>query len=83
MVPNTRTNKPEVLKALLENMPCVALLRNLNKFAYNGLTDGNTETTKTIVAKLKDADFVQKSGIHPSQRGEFHAHLLRWSRHAW
>ena len=65
MVPNTAVNKPEVLKALLENMPCTALLRNLNRFSYNGLTDGNTETTKAIVKKLTDAEFVKKGGVHP------------------
>jgi 60 kDa SS-A/Ro ribonucleoprotein len=65
MVPNTQINKPEVLQALLENMPLTALLRNLNRFSYNGLTDGNTDTVKTIVKRLKDKEYVQKSGIHP------------------
>lgn len=65
MVPNTMVNKKEVLEALLPNMPLVALLRNLNRFAYNDMTDGNTETTKAIVAKLKDKEFIKKSGVHP------------------
>lgn len=65
MVPNTMINKPEVLSALLEGMPCTALLRNLNRFSYNGMTDGNTETVKTICAKLKNKEFVKKGGVHP------------------
>jgi 60 kDa SS-A/Ro ribonucleoprotein len=65
MIPNSNLNKPEVLKALLDNMPLNALLRNLNRFSYNGLTDANTETVKTITRKLKDEEFVAKSGIHP------------------
>lgn len=65
MIPNTQLNKPEVLKALLENMPLTALLRNLNRFSYNGLTDGNTDTVRAITKKLKDEEFVTKSGIHP------------------
>jgi 60 kDa SS-A/Ro ribonucleoprotein len=65
MIPNSNLNKPEVLKALLENMPLNALLRNLNRFSYNGLTDSNNETVKTITSKLKNEEFVKKSGIHP------------------
>lgn len=65
MIPNSNLTKPEVLKALLENMPLTALVRNLNRFSYNGLTEGNTETVKKIVAKLKDKEYVKKSGIHP------------------
>lgn len=65
MIPNSNLNKPEILKALLENMPLTALLRNLNRFSYNGLTEGNTATVKTIVAKLTDPELVEKSGMHP------------------
>lgn len=65
MVPTEQLNDKEVLKALLPNMPLVALIRNLNRFSYNGLTDGNTETTKLIVSKLTNAELVKKTGIHP------------------
>jgi 60 kDa SS-A/Ro ribonucleoprotein len=58
-------NDKEVLKALLPNMPLNALVRNLNRFAKAGLTEGNSETTKAIVAKLTDAEYVKKSGMHP------------------
>lgn len=65
MIPNESLNKTEVLKALLENMPLTALIRNLNRFSYNGLTDSNNETVKKIVSKLTNKENVKKSGIHP------------------
>jgi 60 kDa SS-A/Ro ribonucleoprotein len=65
MVPQEKLNTKEVLLALLENMPLTALIRNLNRFSYNDLTEGNTPTVKTIVSKLTDKENVQKSGIHP------------------
>lgn len=65
MVPNKQLNNPEVLKALLENMPTTALLRNLNRFSYNGLTESNNSTVKNIVNKFTDKVAVAGSGIHP------------------
>lgn len=65
MVPTEMLNNTEVLKALLDNMPLTALIRNLNRFAYNGLTSSNNETTKKIVARLRDIEAVKKSGLHP------------------
>lgn len=65
MVPNELLNNTEILKALLEHMPMTALIRNLNRFSYNGLTDSNNETVKKIVSKLTNKEYVQKSGIHP------------------
>lgn len=65
MVPNEKLNDATVLTALLQKMPLTALIRNLNRFSYNGLTETNNETVKTIVNKLTDADAVAKSGIHP------------------
>lgn len=65
MVPTESLNSPEVLAYLLDNMPLNALVRNLNRFAYNGLTKGNTATTKAIVAKLTNYAFVEKAGMHP------------------
>src|ERR1700677_287258 len=65
MVPTENLNDVDVLSYLLDNMPLNALVRNLNRFAYNDLTDGNTAITKRIVAKLTDAEFVAKGGMHP------------------
>lgn len=65
MVPTENLNDTEVLSYLLGNMPLNALVRNLNRFAYNGMTKGQTATTKAIVAKLTDEAFVAKAGMHP------------------
>ncbi len=65
MVPTESLNDEDVLTALLPNMPLIALMRNLNRFSYNGMTKGNTTTTKAIVNKLTDGEFVAKSGVHP------------------
>lgn len=65
MIPTAALNDEKVLLALLPNMPLTALIRNLNRFAYNDLTGSNNSTTKTIVAKLTDAEAVKKAGIHP------------------
>jgi 60 kDa SS-A/Ro ribonucleoprotein len=65
MIPTEMLNDKKVLKALVETMPLTALIRNLNRFSYNGLTDGNTATTKKIVAKLTNKELVVKAGVHP------------------
>lgn len=64
MVPTEKLNDSTVLGALLQNMPLHALLRNLNRFSYNDMTNGVSETVKTITAKLSK-DNVVKSGLHP------------------
>jgi len=63
MIPNEQLNTPAILDALLVNMPVFALLRNLNRFASNGMTVGNSETTKAIVNKLS-AENIKKSKVH-------------------
>lgn len=65
MVPTEALNHKRVLTALLENMPLVALVRNLNRFAIAGLTDGPTEVTRAIIAKLTDKDLIKKTAMHP------------------
>lgn len=64
MVPTSQLNDAEVLKALLPNMQLTALVRNLNRFAKAELTKGNSATTKAIVAKLTNPEFVG-SNMHP------------------
>lgn len=65
MIPTSELNDKDVLVALLDNMPLVATIRNLNRFATAELTVGNSETTKKIVAKLTNEEQIKKSGIHP------------------
>jgi 60 kDa SS-A/Ro ribonucleoprotein len=64
MIPTQFLNEPVVLTTLLEKMPTVAMIRNLNRFSKAGMTNGLTDTTKTILSKLtKEA--IQGCGIHP------------------
>lgn len=65
MIPTDKLNNSEILTALLEKMPVHALIRNLNRFSYNGMTNGITETVKTIVSKLTNEDLVKKARVHP------------------
>lgn len=65
MVPTDKLNNSKILTALLESMPLIALMRNLNRFAMAGLTQGNSEVTKTIVARLTDKVKVAETGPHP------------------
>lgn len=65
MIPTEKLNSKKVLSALLDKMPLTALIRNLNRFSYNGMTESNNETVKKIVSKLTNELEVAKSGIHP------------------
>lgn len=69
MIPNEHLNDKLVLKALLENMPYTALLRNLNRFAWNKIDH------KLIVPKVKKADahpvnIINSMFTYQSGRGE-------------
>lgn len=65
MIPTEALNDKAVLTALVDNMPLIALMRNLNRFAYNDLTDTNNDLVKKIVAKLTSVENVKGSGVHP------------------
>lgn len=66
MVPTEMLNKAEVLEALLTDMPVMATVRNLNRFAKAGMTKTNLDaTTKLITARIQDKEKLKKSGIHP------------------
>lgn len=67
MVPTEKLNEPKVLHALVKKMPVLALMRNLNRFAYTGLTtitstNYSGAVVRSIIETLKTSD---KSGIHP------------------
>ena len=54
MVPTEKLNSKEVLLALLPGMPFTAMLRNLNRYAYNGITETrHSPATEMILRKLK------------------------------
>lgn len=58
-------NDPEVWEALLPSMPLGALVRNLGKMTSVGLLKPLSAAAKTVAEKLRDADYVRKSGLHP------------------
>lgn len=65
MVPTERLNNATILTALLEKMPITALIRNLNRFAWNNMTKGQTDTTTKIVDRLTDEAIIKKDNLHP------------------
>ena len=65
MIPTEQLNNSEVLISLLSEMPPTALMRNLNRYAYNGLTDGNNVCVGQICAKLRDLDKLKLNKVHP------------------
>lgn len=65
MIPTDKLNNEQILRELLKYMPLTALVRNLNRFAYNGMTVGNNDVVKQISQKLRDKEYVTKSKIHP------------------
>jgi 60 kDa SS-A/Ro ribonucleoprotein len=68
MVPTELLNSKEVWTALLENMPVMAMIRNLGKMTSIGLVDTNLSSeTNHIYNKLTDAETIEKSRIHPMQ----------------
>lgn len=66
MVPTEQLSDKDVLLALLANMPVMALIRNLNRFAKAGLTATPlSEATKIIVSKLRNEELIKKANLHP------------------
>lgn len=54
MIPTSELNNPTVLTGLLNYMPIHALIRNLSRFAWTGLTNNYGSVTETIVSRLKE-----------------------------
>lgn len=66
MIPTAFLKDVDVQMALLQNMPVMATIRNLNRFAASGLTASNlSEASKIIKARLTNQQEITKSGIHP------------------
>lgn len=65
MIPTEKLNNALVLDALLPNMPLTATIRNLNRFANSGLTEGNSKAARLIEARLTDKEVLKKAHMHP------------------
>ena len=66
MVPNEFKDKPDIWEALLENMPMIAMVRNLGKMSSVGLLKPLGDHTQIVLNKLSE-DHILKSKIHPIQ----------------
>lgn len=66
-VPTEQLNSIAVWEALLQNMPLTASIRNLAKMTAIGLIKPLSAASKLITKRLKDAEYLRKSRIHPMQ----------------
>lgn len=66
-VPTEKLNDVAVWEALLEKMPLNATIRNLGKMTSIGLLKPLGAATKKVMARLKDAEYLRKSRVHPMQ----------------
>lgn len=65
MVPTTLHGSPLVWRALLEQMPMTAMLRNLGRLTTLGVLAQGSEGTALVVSRLADADRLAKARVHP------------------
>lgn len=66
--PTELKNRPEVWEAALDDLPLMALIRNLNKLTALGvIKEDSWEKIDMVVNKLTDQDYIKKSKIHPIQ----------------
>lgn len=66
-VPTEKLNSVEVWEALLQNMPLTAMIRNLAKMTAIGLVKPMSAAQKLVTKRLKDAEYLRKSRVHPMQ----------------
>ncbi len=66
-LPTQALNSVEVWDALLTKMPATAMIRNLAKMTAVGLIKPLSKASKSVVAKLKDTEWLKKSRCHPMQ----------------
>lgn len=64
MIPNEYKDKPYIWEALLENMPVMAMVRNLGKMSAVGLLKPLSDGARKVTEKL-NPEAIQKSLIHP------------------
>jgi 60 kDa SS-A/Ro ribonucleoprotein len=65
MISNAFLKDKKVWAALLENMPATAMVRNLGKMSEVGLLTALSATSKDIVDRLHNPDYIKKSRLHP------------------
>lgn len=64
-IPTTWLNDSDVWAALLNCMPCTALLRNLGKMSAVGLVKPLSDASKTICGRLHETEYLKRARVHP------------------
>ncbi len=64
-IPTEKLNSLPVWEALLDRMPMTAMIRNLGKMTSIGLVKPLSAATSVICDRLRNADYLKKSRIHP------------------
>lgn len=67
MIPTWYKNDPEVQEALLQEMPLMATIRQLNAMTASGLIAPFSSAIKIVEDRLTNAENLRKAGIHPLQ----------------
>jgi 60 kDa SS-A/Ro ribonucleoprotein len=64
-VPTQHLHSVRVWEALLEDMPMEAMTRNLATMTKEGVIKPMGDTTKLIVERLRNAEYIHKARLHP------------------
>lgn len=64
-IPTGYKTNVKVQEALLQKMPMHAMIRNLANYTRSGLLTNTSEATQLIVERLNDAEYLQRSRVHP------------------
>lgn len=64
-IPTHWQAKPAIWEALAPNLGMNALFRNLGRMTANGALTMGGDTTKAVIARLTDAEAMQKDRLHP------------------
>lgn len=64
-LPTAALKSPEVWEALVPQMPLAATVRNLGRLTNLGVITPTSASTLKILDKLGDANYIQRSRLHP------------------
>lgn len=67
VIPDALKDQPVIWEALLDSMPIMAIVRNLNKMTSIGLLTHSSAATQLVVNKLTSKTEITRSRIHPIQ----------------
>ncbi|XP_054836000.1 RNA-binding protein RO60 [Eublepharis macularius] len=64
-LPTSHLKSKDVWKALLQDMPLTAILRNLGKMTANSVLEPGSPEVTTVCEKLRNEKLLKKARIHP------------------